>query len=157
MLVQQNAASQHRSGQSSKLVEFQRTSPPVFTQSNEPLEADDWLRTMEQKFEVIKCPEEDKVPFAAQYLQGPAAAWWDDYRSIQKTGTEISWEDFVENFRKHHIPAGLMGIKKKEFLNLKQGSMTVAEYLKKFTQLACYAAEDLPNERARKERFMSGL
>ena len=35
--------------------------------------------------------------------------------------------------------------------------MTVTEYLKKFTQLSRYAAEDLPNERARKERFLSGL
>ena len=71
--------------------------------------------------------------------------------------TEISWEDFIKKFRKHHIPAGLMGIKKREFWNLKQGSMTVTEYLKKFTQLSRYAAEDLPNERAQKEHFMSGL
>ena len=89
-MVQQNAAAQHRSGPPSKLVEFQRTSPPVFTQSNEPLEADDWLRTIEQKFEVIRCPETDMVPFATQYLQGPAAAWWDDYRSIQREGVEIT-------------------------------------------------------------------
>ena len=47
MMVQQNAAAQRHTGQHSKLIEFQRTSPPVFTQSNEPLEADDWLRTIE--------------------------------------------------------------------------------------------------------------
>ena len=61
----------------------------------------------------------------------------------------------MENFRKYHIPTGLTGIKKREFWNLKQGTMTVAEYLKKFTQLSRYATDDIPNERARKERFMS--
>ena len=50
-----------------------------------------------------------------------------------------------------------MGIKKREFWNFNQGSMTVTEYLKKFIQLSRYAAEDLPNEWARKDRFMSGL
>ena len=157
MLVQQNANAQHRPGTPSKLVEFQRTSPPVFTQSDDPLDADDWLRTMEQKLEVIRCPEQDKVSFVAQYLQGPAAAWWEDYRSIRDRGTEISWEEFTENFRKHHVPTGLMGIKKKEFWSLKQGTMTVTEYLKRFIQLSRYAAGDLPNEQAKVERFMSGL
>ena len=157
MLVQQNANAQNRSGTPSKLMELQRTSPPVFTQSDDPLDADDWLRTMEQKLEVIKCPEQDKVPFAAQYLQGPAAAWWENYRSVRNKETEITWEEFAGSFRKHHIPSGLIGIKKKEFWSLKQGTMTVTEYLRRFTQLSRYASGDLPNEQAKVERFMSGL
>ena len=40
----------------------------------------------------------------------------------------------------HHVPAGL--IKLKEFLALKQGSMSVCEYHDKFTQLSQYC----PNE-----------
>nr|AAX95580.1 hypothetical protein [Oryza sativa Japonica Group] len=31
------------------LAEFQRTQPPVFTRSDDPLDADDWLRTIERK------------------------------------------------------------------------------------------------------------
>jgi hypothetical protein len=33
----------------------------------------------------------------------------------------ITWQEFTESFRNHHIPAALMKLKKKEFLSLKQG------------------------------------
>ena len=36
----------------SKLSDFQRTKPPSFSQALDPLDADDWLRTMEKKLEV---------------------------------------------------------------------------------------------------------
>ena len=38
-------------------VDFTDTRPPVLTKADEPLEADDWLRTMEQKFDLIPCTE----------------------------------------------------------------------------------------------------
>jgi hypothetical protein len=38
-------------------VDFTDTRPPVFTRADEPLEADDWLRTMEQKFDLINCTD----------------------------------------------------------------------------------------------------
>jgi hypothetical protein len=34
-------------------VDFTDTRPPVFSKADEPLEADDWLRTMEQKFDLL--------------------------------------------------------------------------------------------------------
>jgi hypothetical protein len=36
----------------SKLRSFQNTNPPTFTKAEEPLDADDWLRTMENNLEV---------------------------------------------------------------------------------------------------------
>jgi hypothetical protein len=48
----------------------------MFSKTDEPLEADDWLRTMEQKFELIQCMEYQKPVFAAQQLRGAAGAWW---------------------------------------------------------------------------------
>ena len=48
----------------------------MFTKADEPLEADDWLRTMEQKFDLIPCTEMQKLVFAAQQLRGAAGAWW---------------------------------------------------------------------------------
>jgi hypothetical protein len=38
-------------------VDFTDTRPPVFTRADEPLEVDDWLRTMEQKFDLIDYTE----------------------------------------------------------------------------------------------------
>jgi hypothetical protein len=42
------------------------------------------------------------------------------------------WEEFRDNFRLYHVPAGLMIVKKEEFLALKQGRMSVSEYKDRF-------------------------
>ena len=38
-------------------VDFMDTRPLVFTKADEPLEADDWPRTIEKKFDLIPCTE----------------------------------------------------------------------------------------------------
>jgi hypothetical protein len=50
-----------------------------------------------------------------------------------------------------------MKIKKKEFLSLKQGGMSVAEYRDKFTELSRYAAEEVAEDRKKQELFLDGL
>ena len=46
----------------------------------------------------------------------------------------------------HYVPAGLIKLKKMEFLALKQGSMSVCEYRDKFTQLSWYAPNEVEND-----------
>jgi hypothetical protein len=41
------------------------------------------------------------------------------------------------------MPLGVMKLKKKEFEDLKQGSMTVTEYVTHFTQLSYYAPDNV--------------
>jgi hypothetical protein len=50
-----------------------------------------------------------------------------------------------------------MEIKKKEFLSLKQGGMSLAEYRDKFTELSRYAAEEVAKDRKKQELFLDGL
>jgi hypothetical protein len=57
----------------------------------------------------------------------------------------------------YHIPAGLMKIKKNEFLSLKQGNMTVSEYRDKFIQLSRYAPEKVADDQRKQGQFMEGL
>ena len=113
----------------SKLSDFQRTKPPSFSQAIDPLDADDWLRTMEKKFEVARTDEEDKVPFVTHYLEGAAAIWWENEKAIGTKNEAITWSRFKEKFRKYHIPVGIMKTKQREFLALLQGSQSVGEYL----------------------------
>jgi hypothetical protein len=50
----------------------------------------------------------------------------------------------LEEFRKNpHVPRGTMKLKRKEFADLKQGGMTVNEYLNSFIQLSRYAPDDI--------------
>jgi hypothetical protein len=48
----------------------------------------------------------------------------------------INWQESRNSFTTHHVPLGVMKLKKKEFEDLKQGSMTMSEYVTRFTQLA---------------------
>ena len=50
-----------------------------------------------------------------------------------------------------------MKTKKKEFLALKQGTMTVTEYRDRFLQLARYAPAEVADDRDKQEHFMEGL
>jgi hypothetical protein len=38
-----------------RLGDFQRTKPPTFSHSMEPIDADDWLKTVEKKLQVVQC------------------------------------------------------------------------------------------------------
>ncbi|KAK1630083.1 hypothetical protein QYE76_004398 [Lolium multiflorum] len=60
----------------SKLKNFQNTNPPMFRKTEEPLDADDWLQTMENNLEVAGVEAAEKVMFATHYLSGPTRAWW---------------------------------------------------------------------------------
>ena len=48
-------------------------------------------------------------------------------------------------------------MKRKEFLELKQGKLTVLEYLSSFTQLARYSKADVSKEEDKTSRFLNGL
>jgi hypothetical protein len=73
------------------------------------------------------------------------------------TPDTITWEEFRNNFCQYHVPAGLMTVKKEEFLALKQGSMSVSEYRDRFLQLSRYAPEDVSTDAKRQYRFLRGL
>jgi hypothetical protein len=44
------------------------------------------------------------------------------------------------------VPLGVMKLKKKDFEDLKQGSMTVSEYVTHFTQLSHYAPDNVDTD-----------
>jgi hypothetical protein len=62
-----------------KLGEFQRTNPPTFFHSIEPVDADNWLKTIEKMLQVVQCNNHEKDLFALHQLEGPTADWWDAY------------------------------------------------------------------------------
>jgi hypothetical protein len=80
---------------------------------------------------IAQCIDREKVLYASGRLTSPAADWWDSYCAAD-TAIDTIIAEFSTNFRNYHIPAGLMKIKKKEFLSLKQGNMTLSEYRDKF-------------------------
>ena len=71
----QNAQNQHQAPPRDKLGEFQRTKPPTFSHTVDPLDADDWFNTVTKKLAVARCNDREKVLFASHLLEGSAANW----------------------------------------------------------------------------------
>jgi hypothetical protein len=97
------------------------------------------------------------VLYTAGCLEGLAAEWWNAYTVAHAAPNTITWQEFRDSFRAHHIPSGVIKLKKREFLALKQGNMSVNEYLDKFTQLSRYASDEVNTDPKRQERFLDGL
>jgi hypothetical protein len=123
------------------------------------LDADAWLRTIESKFALltIPCADSNKAHFAAQQLHGAARIWWDNYCAMQTDGHVISWEEFRNAFRAHHIPEGLVERKLNEFLALTQGTRTVLQYAQAFNHLCQYAGYHADDDAKKQDRFRRGL
>jgi hypothetical protein len=126
-----------------RLGDFQHTKPPTFYHSVEPMDADDWLKTVEKKLQVVQCNNRERVLLASHQFVGPATDWWDAYVKAHEESDTINWNEFKMAFRSHHVPRGVIRLKKKEFQDLKQGSMMVSEYVTHFTQLFHYAPNDV--------------
>jgi len=140
-----------------KLTAFLRTKPPTFAGSSNPLEADDWLRVIERKLEPFECQDRDKVLLAAHQLTGTALALWENYCAAAEDATTITWNEFVKEFRRYHIPAATMKRKADEFRALQQGSMSVEEYTYQFMELARYAPEKVDKDEKKQDMFKKGL
>jgi hypothetical protein len=109
--------------------EFMPTHPPLFCGGKDPLEADDWLRTTELKFNLLHCTQYQKTLYAAQQLRGLAGAWWASYTAALPADLHVPWGEFLTAFCGHHLSAGTMHRKLAEFLDLHQGNRSVYEYI----------------------------
>jgi hypothetical protein len=121
------------------------------------MEAEDWLKGVEKKLMIAQCTDREKVLFAAHHLFGMAANWWETYCNTHADIDSIMWNEFKAHFHNHYVPCGTMKLKKKEFTDLKQGGMTVNEFLDSFIQLSRYAPDDINTDEKKHGMFLNGL
>jgi hypothetical protein len=99
----------------------------------------------------------EKVLFAVHMLFGTVANWWETYCNTHANVDSITWNEFKARFYNHYVSRGTMKLKKKEFTNLRQGSMTVNDYLNSFIQLSRYTIEDINTDEKKQDMFLEGL
>ncbi|MDV3192348.1 MAG: retrotransposon gag domain-containing protein, partial [Candidatus Phytoplasma australasiaticum] len=84
--------------------------------------------------------------------------WYNQWEESKGENAEpATWEEFETAFLDHFFPQELKEAKVDEFVNLKQGGMTVKEYSLKFIKLSRYAPEMVQDMRARMRKFVPGL
>jgi hypothetical protein len=156
-LQQQGGRAYPQGPHETSYLDFSETRPPLFVRAEEPLEADEWIHVIEQKFGLLWCSETQKPLFAAQQLRGPASTWWGNFIAVQPAGHQVTWDEFKLAFREHYIPEGVLHMKQEEFMKLKQGGDTVTQYLNKFNHLSQYAIDQVNIDLKKRNCFMRGL
>ena len=81
---------------------------------------------------VIACPDVQKVAYATHMLVDEAEYWWENTRQyLEAGGVVITWDAFKYAFLEKYFPDYVKNKKEVEFLELKQGGLSVAEYAAK--------------------------
>ena len=75
-----------------------------------------------------------RIRLAAFQLEGESQVWWDWVKALRNLEAMI-WKEFFELFMDKYFPASARHAKAREFLELKQGTMMVLEYVAKSTKL----------------------
>ncbi|XP_069150399.1 uncharacterized protein [Solanum lycopersicum] len=100
----------------------------------------------------------EKAELASYQLKDVAQTWCKMWRDSHVLGgVPVTWELFKTTFLERFFPREMKEAKVEEFINLKQGSMTVREYSLKFVKLSRYATPLISTSREEMSRFLTGI
>jgi len=81
--------------------------------------------------------DDQKVRLATHMFAEEVEYWWTSTnRRIEAGGDVVTWVRFKSEFLKKYFPKDLRNKKEAKSLNLKQGSMSVAEYAAKYEEIS---------------------
>ncbi|XP_057803271.1 uncharacterized protein LOC131018574 [Salvia miltiorrhiza] len=133
--------------------------PPVFDGKGDPAVTEEWIRSMERIFRLLRCNDQERIMCMSYQLKGSTDFWW---KAKQKTMTpgqleKLTWEEFKTALCEKYIPRSYRRKKEMEFVNLRQGKKTVAEYDREFYDLARYAPYRVDSDEKMSELFCAAL
>ncbi|VFQ64322.1 unnamed protein product [Cuscuta campestris] len=123
----------------------------------EPQIALEWIEQTARVLQNLNIPLADHPKFASQLLQKEAYEWWKRTDENPNTPKPWTWEFFDWAFKKEYIPARFREQKRAEYIQLKQGDMTLPEYRQKFVHLAQFATTLVSTSADRIEEFRKRL
>ena len=95
--------------------------------------ADHWFRQIERILRAMEITSDTtRITLASFQLEGESQIWWEWVTTSRDLET-MTWDDFHRLFMGKYFPAFARHAKAREFLELRQGTMTVLEYVARFT------------------------
>ncbi|KAJ9544942.1 hypothetical protein OSB04_024649 [Centaurea solstitialis] len=122
---------------------FVACKPPTYKGERDPVLAMRWIEEIEMVFETCRCAAENKNVETGG-------------RGTEAVRT-MSWKSFVAKFRSQFCPMAATKKMEEEFLQLKQGTLSVQEYTTRFIEKSRIAEVYVPTEEHRVERYIWGL
>ena len=115
---------------------------------------DHWFWWVERVLEAAEITSDvTRIRLATFQLEGESQVWW-DWVKTSSDWEAMTWADFRELFMSKFF---LAYTKAREFLGLRQGSMTVLKYLAKFTDFEHFRDDYVATNMAKVRKFEDGL
>ena len=144
-------------GGPSNLQRFRAHHPPTFTGGGDPMVVDHWFMQIEKVLEAMEITSDTtRIRLAAFQLEGEAQVWWKWAKTSRDLET-MTWAEFQELFMGKYFPDTVGHEKAQEFLELKQGTMTVMDYVARFTELARFVNDYMATDMAKVRILENGL
>ena len=119
--------------------------------------ANHWFRQIENVLEAMDIIfDAAKIRLAAFQLEGGSQVWWDLVKTFRDLEA-MTWAEFHGLFMSKYFLATARHAKAQEFLELRQGTMTMMEYMARFTKLARLCDDYVATDVAKVRRFENGL
>ena len=119
--------------------------------------ADHWFMQVEKVLEAMEITSDTTtIRLATFQLEGEAQVWW-NWAKTSRHLEAMTWAEFQELFMGKYFPDTAHHAKAQEFLELKQGTMTVMDYVARFTKLTNFADDYVATEMAKVRRFENRL
>ena len=97
-----------------------------------------------------------KIRLAAFQLEHESQVWWDWVKTSMYLEA-MTWAEFHGLFMSKYFPTTARHAKAQEFLEMRQGTMTVMEYMARFTELARFGDDYVATDMTKVRRFENGL
>ena len=118
--------------------------------------ADHWFMQIEKVLEAMEITSDmTRIRLAVFQLEGEAQVWWNWAKTSKDL--EATWVEFQELFMGKYFSDTTRHAKAQEFLELKQGTMTVIEYVARFTELSRFSDDYVAMDMAKVRRFENRL
>ena len=144
-------------GGPSNLQRFKSHYPPTFTRGGDPMVADHWFRQVEKILEAMEITSNvTKIRLVAFQLEGESQVWWEWVKNSRDIEA-MTWVEFHELYMGKYFSATSRHAKAQEFLELRQETITVMEYVAKFTELARFTDDYVATDMTKVRNFENGL
>ncbi|XP_042404595.1 uncharacterized protein LOC121994720 [Zingiber officinale] len=141
---------------SQMLLFFRRMNPKDFARTTDPFVAEVCIRSLEVIFRYMNMADTDRVRCAIYLLKDDASLCWEGAERGVNLNT-LTWEEFKRIFYEKYFTVDVRSRLKREFISLRQGDLSVAEFVKKFDR-GCHFAPLIANNATEKLRhFLDGL
>ncbi|XP_073129705.1 uncharacterized protein [Henckelia pumila] len=129
---------------------------PEFKGGVDPLVAEEWVQSVETIFDYMQLTDEDRVRCGNFMFRDDARVWWQGARSAVDL-TTLTWNGFKDVFYGNYFTVNTRTRLSREFLEIRQGSIPIAEYVKKFEWGRYFVPMISGNAAEELNHFMEGL